>query len=97
MDEQTGAASLTLETVRGRVESGWRVEKGALEFSCRVPANAVGEVELPCAQGARVAFFEGEQRVRDLCREGGKLRFTARPGSVSLRIFPCETSGENIE
>lgn len=97
VDEQTGAASLTLETVRGRVESGWRVEKGALEFSCRVPANAVGEVELPCAQGARVAFFEGEQRVRDLCCEGGKLRFTARPGSVSLRIFPCETSGENIE
>jgi alpha-L-rhamnosidase len=40
-------ASITLDTVRGRIEAGWRRSGGRLVISVRVPVNAVAELVLP--------------------------------------------------
>lgn len=97
VEEETGGVALAFETTRGRAESRWHLESGTLEFSCLIPANVNGEIELPCAQDSRVEFLEGGDRVCEEARAAGKLRLSARPGRITLRIFPCGTGGENIE
>lgn len=88
-DAKIGGVEASLETTRGRVESRWEVREGQIEFCCRVPANARGEIELPCAAEARFEVCEGEEHIERIEREARTLRVSVRPGRVSLRVFPC--------
>ena len=75
-------------------------------------SRAAGPSVFLSRETAQGAYVEAARKLNEIAQERGqKLSQMAlawalnnpdvykrqRPGSVSLRIFPCETSGENIE
>lgn len=48
------AASVALDTVRGRIEAGWRRRRGKLIMTVLVPVNATAEVSLPGGKPVRL-------------------------------------------
>jgi alpha-L-rhamnosidase len=54
------AASLSLDTVRGRITVAWRQSAGAVTLDLRVPVNAVAELTLP--DGTRRDLGSGTHR-----------------------------------
>jgi alpha-L-rhamnosidase len=73
----------SLESMHGRIESGWRVEGDKFTLDVTIPANTSATVYVPAksaeavkAEGARFVRMEGSNAVYEV--DSGKYRFEAR-------------------
>jgi hypothetical protein len=74
----------SLETVRGRIESEWRIEGGKFRLSVSIPANTTASIFLPAAaigsvrEGGRPA--EKSEAVKAVARDDGRTVFEIGSG-----------------
>lgn len=77
------AASASIETVRGRVESAWRRSASGYELRVLIPANATATVQLPAQTHDRIRV----QPVRPIqTRTSDEARFDLGSGRYSFRV-----------
>ena len=75
------SAEATMETVRGRAVSRWRVEQGRLSLQAEVPPNADGEIWVPMRFGA-VTAPAGATLIRS---EAGYAIYRTGPGIYDFK------------
>lgn len=63
MDRRVGHASATYDSVRGRIQTEWRLEGDSLAYDIRLPANTSAEVHLPAREGTSVRL--GRRRLEE--------------------------------
>ncbi len=87
-----GWAKAAVDTVWGRVESGWKLEGGRIELEFRIPFNATAQIVLPDAQGAEV--LENGKPLPDgpILRGSGLWRYAYTPNgrTIGARVVPDE-------
>lgn len=65
VDRRIGSAGATLDSVRGRIETSWRVVGDRMSLTLQVPANSRAEVSLP---GLRRTVSAGRHTFEAPCR-----------------------------
>lgn len=76
------------ESIRGRIESGWRVADGKLRLDVRIPANTTATVYVPAKDAAsvmeRAKAVSTATGVKFLRLEDGAVVFLVQAGSYSF-------------
>ncbi len=86
-------AKASYDSIRGRIESGWRIEGEDLTYEVLVPANTTATVRVPLGEG-EAAKADGAWALRD--EEGvtvfevpsGRYRFTVRGFAPGTALVP---------
>ena len=77
------SASARYESIRGRIESGWKLEGDRLTLNVRIPANTTATIQIPATDPASVTEG-GSDRKRLMKRGIHSLRDA--PGSVVAEV-----------
>jgi alpha-L-rhamnosidase len=82
-------AKASIETLRGRIESGWKIESGRLSYSVKIPPNVTATVYVPASDAGAVTesgkpaeHAAGIVRLRE---EKGVAIFGLQSGSYEFR------------
>jgi alpha-L-rhamnosidase len=78
-------ASVSFDSVRGRISSSWRKTPAGVQLDLTVPPNAMGVVHVPAPQNATVARTPSGVSGK---RDGDKLVYEVGPGRHEFRVRP---------
>jgi len=81
-------ARVHYKSIRGWIESEWRLEDGTFHLVCRIPVNVSANIHIPCADPERVRengkSIEELKEIRILGYEKGELVVEALSGHYSF-------------
>ncbi len=82
-------ARATYDSIRGRIESAWRIDGNAFTLGVTIPANTSATVYVPTREGGEVIEGDAPARLADgvtaLAIEGGHTVLTVQSGTYEFR------------
>ena len=89
LDDKLTFAATSVETIRGRIATSWKKDRGQLVLNVTIPPNTTAIVRLPTANTARLTEsgqpLAAAAGVKYLHTEGGRVVLAVDSGSYSFQ------------